>query len=176
MHRDLKPSNLLLSENFQTLKLGDFGFARTFGLPLKQYTHEILTLQYKPPEIILGSPVYGPAVDMWSVGCIFYELAHKRLLFEGESEISQLFKIFQVLGTPREETWQNCYELPEMKDTFPKWIVNGSEKLTELCFNFKTQPEAMDLLSQMLQLEPSRRITVKGALDHPFLKESSSNL
>jgi len=131
-HRDLKPSNLLIS-NDNTVKIADFGLARTFGLPLKTYTHEACTIFYRPPEILLGSKVYSTAVDIWSLGCIFYELAHKKLLFTSDSEIGQLFSIFKVLGTPNEDNWQDSGSLPDLKASFPQWRVNGNEKLIGLC-------------------------------------------
>lgn len=102
MHRDLKPSNLLISEDGERLKIADFGLARTFGTPLKTYTHEVVTLWYRAPEVLLGSKIYGLGIDMWSIGTIFYEMAHKKPLFYGDSEIGQIFKIFKVLGTPED--------------------------------------------------------------------------
>ena len=96
MHRDIKPSNLLIGEDEKTIKLADFGLARSFGLPLKTYTHEVVTLWYRAPEVLLGQNHYSTAVDIWSLGCLFYELGHNKALFYGESEIGTLFKIFKV--------------------------------------------------------------------------------
>ena len=84
---------------------------------------------------------------MWSVGCILYELAHRKPLFYGESEIGQIFKIFKCLGTPDDSLWQGSLDLPEMKKTFPKWRVNGNENLVKLCTAFEGFPEAIDLLT-----------------------------
>lgn len=87
MHRDLKPSNLLVNPEATKIKIADFGLARTMGLPLKTYTHEVVTLWYRAPEVLLGSKIYSTAIDVWSIGAIFYELAHKKPLFTGDSEI-----------------------------------------------------------------------------------------
>lgn len=76
-----------------------------------------------------------------------------------------------MLGTPNEHIWQDVYQLPNFKDTFPKWRVSNNEKLWESCPNFRQNPEAFDLLVQMVRLEPSKRITVKAALNHPYFKE-----
>ena len=87
MHRDLKPSNLLVDNCGTSIKIADFGLARTMGLPLKTYTHEVVTLWYRAPEVLLGSKIYSTAIDVWSIGAIFFELAHKKPLFAGDSEI-----------------------------------------------------------------------------------------
>ncbi|KAG8740826.1 Cyclin-dependent kinase catalytic subunit [Ceratobasidium sp. 414] len=95
LHRDLKPQNLLIDTN-ENLKLADFGLARAFGIPLRTYTHEVVTLWYRSPEVLLGSRHYSTAIDMWSVGCIVAEMVmHGQPLFPGDSEIDQIFRIFR---------------------------------------------------------------------------------
>jgi cyclin-dependent kinase len=96
VHRDLKPQNLLIDKE-GALKLADFGLARAFGIPIRTYTHEVVTLWYRAPEILLGSRHYSTAVDVWSAGCIFAEMATHKPLFPGDSEIDELFKIFRYL-------------------------------------------------------------------------------
>lgn len=94
LHRDLKLANLLIDRK-GVLKLADFGLARAFGVPIRTYTHEVVTLWYRAPEILLGQARYSTPVDMWSVGCIFAELVTKRPLFPGDCEIDELFRIFR---------------------------------------------------------------------------------
>lgn len=120
LHRDLKPQNLLIDEE-GNIKLADFGLARSISLPIRSYTHEVVTLWYRAPEILLGSSVYGPAVDIWAIGCIFAEMYTKKALFPGDSEIDQLFRIFRTLGTPNETIWPGVTSLPDFKKTFPQW-------------------------------------------------------
>uniref|UniRef100_M1CYE6 cyclin-dependent kinase n=1 Tax=Solanum tuberosum TaxID=4113 RepID=M1CYE6_SOLTU len=96
LHRDLKPQNLLIDRRTNALKLADFGLARAFGIPVRTFTHEVVTLWYRAPEILLGSRHYSTPVDVWSVGCIFAEMVNQRPLFPGDSEIDELFKIFSL--------------------------------------------------------------------------------
>ncbi|XP_032945523.1 cyclin-dependent kinase 3 isoform X2 [Rhinolophus ferrumequinum] len=166
IHRDLKPQNLLISE-LGAIKLADFGLARTFGVPLRTYTHEVVTLWYRAPEILLGSKFYSTAVDVWSAGCIFAEMVTRRALFPGDSEIDQLFRIFRTLGTPSEATWPGVTQLPDYKGSFPKWT---RKELEEIVPNL--EPQGRDLLMQLLQYDPSQRISAKTALAHPYFSST----
>jgi serine/threonine protein kinase len=116
IHRDLKPQNILIDDR-GNVKIADFGLARGFTVPFPELTHEVVTLWYRAPEILLGQASYTPSVDIWSVGCIYAEMLMGKPLFEGECEIGQLFKIFRVLGTPNESVWAGVSSLPEFKRT-----------------------------------------------------------
>ncbi|XP_068668477.1 cell division control protein 2 homolog [Aristolochia californica] len=166
LHRDLKPQNLLIDRRTNALKLADFGLARAFGIPVRTFTHEVVTLWYRAPEILLGSRHYSTPVDVWSVGCIFAEMVNHLPLFPGDSEIDELFKIFRVLGTPNEETWPGVSSLPDYKSAFPRW---PSKDLATLVPDL--EPAGIDLLSKMLCMEPSRRITARSALEHEYFKD-----
>ena len=165
LHRDLKPQNLLLDTN-GVIKVGDFGLARAFGIPIKTLTHEILTLWYRAPEILLGQKEYSTPVDIWSIGLIFYEMAHRKPLFAGDCEIDQIFKIFQMYGTPTEKTWPRITKLPEFKLTFPQFKGKGLEY-----YNKNIDPVGLDLLAKMIQQDPCKRISAKQALKHPYFND-----
>jgi serine/threonine protein kinase len=166
IHRDLKPQNLLIDSTSMRLKIADFGLARAFSLPIPQYTHEVITVWYRPLEILLGSKLYSLPVDMWGVGCIVAEMATGSPLFAGDSEIDTAFKIFQKLGTPTEAMWPGLSELPDFKSTFPKWKPKGWENIR----NTRAQlgHTGVDLLEQLMRYNPSARISARGALQHAY--------
>ncbi|TDL18114.1 Pkinase-domain-containing protein [Rickenella mellea] len=164
LHRDLKPQNLLIGED-ENLKLADFGLARAFGIPLRTYTHEVVTLWYRAPEVLLGSRHYSTAIDMWSVGCIFAEMVLRGApLFPGDSEIDQIFKIFRLLGTPNEETWPGVSQLPDYKPSFPQWSAQDlAQHVSQL------DGDGIDFLNATLIYDTAQRISAKRALIHPYI-------
>lgn len=160
LHRDLKPQNLYGDERWfysieinemlcrlvdseGHIKLADFGLARAFNMPVNALTHEVVTLWYRAPEVLLGTKFYATGVDIWSLGCIFAEMVNeffsgytfeiaqwfwfystkilRKPLFAGDSEIDQLFRIFRVMGTATNENWPGCVQLLDYKTSFPKW-------------------------------------------------------
>jgi len=167
LHRDLKPQNLLINMEGE-LKLADFGLARAFGIPVRNYTHEVVTLWYRAPDVLMGSRKYSTPVDIWSVGCIFAEMVNGRPLFPGSSEQDQLMKIFKTLGTATKKTWPSMADLPDYKtvETFPVYPVQSLKKICRRLDNV-----GLELLGRMLQFDPAKRISAETAMKHPYFKD-----
>eukprot|EP01018_Ginkgo_biloba_P027257 Gb_16478 [translate_table: standard] len=165
LHRDLKPQNILVDQKMGVLKIADLGLGRAFTVPIKSYTHEIVTLWYRAPEVLLGTTHYSTAIDIWSLGCIFAELCNMQALFPGDSQIQQLLKIFRLLGTPNEQVWPGVTQLSDWHE-FPQW---RPQDLSRFVFNLDLN--GLDLLSRMLQYDPAKRISAKEALDHPYFDD-----
>uniref|UniRef100_A0A0B7JXT7 Cyclin-dependent kinase 1 n=1 Tax=Bionectria ochroleuca TaxID=29856 RepID=A0A0B7JXT7_BIOOC len=170
LHRDLKPQNLLIDKE-GNLKLADFGLARAFGVPLRTYTHEVVTLWYRAPEILLGGRQYSTGVDMWSIGCIFAEMCTRKPLFPGDSEIDEIFKIFRVLGTPTEDVWPGVTSYPDFKSSFPKWERDFDKPL---CHSL--DDAGLHMLEAMLVYDPAGRMSAKQACNHPYFEEYLADL
>lgn len=166
LHRDLKPQNLLINKKME-LKLADFGLARAFGIPVRNYSHEVVTLWYRAPDVLMGSRRYSTSIDIWSAGCIFAEMACcGRPLFAGSSVMDQLLHIFKIKGTPNEETWPTVSELPEYLPDFPVYPkVPLSTVVTSL------SKDGLDLLSRMLQYHPDTRISAEEAFCHQYFND-----
>jgi cyclin-dependent kinase 7 len=157
LHRDLKPNNLLVDSS-GCLKLGDFGLAKYFGSPNRQYTHEVVTRWYRAPELLFGAKKYGTGVDIWAVGCILAELLLRIPFLAGETDLDQLAKIFQAMGTPSEESWPGVTSLPD-------YIQFKHQPGTRLRDIFTAAgDDLLHLLSQLLYLCPLQRCTSSQAL------------
>ncbi|KAK9063498.1 hypothetical protein SSX86_017368 [Deinandra increscens subsp. villosa] len=189
LHRDLKTSNLLLN-NRGELKICDFGLSRQYGSPLKPYTHLVVTLWYRAPELLLGTKLYSTAIDMWSLGCIMAELLSKQPLFNGKTEFDQLDKIFKTLGTPNETIWPGYSKLPGVKVNFVKHQLPALGDflvcVSSFCWynllrrkfpatSFTGSPvlsdAGFDLLNKLLTYDPEKRITAEAALNHEWFRE-----
>ena len=165
LHRDLKPQNLLISKDGD-LKLADFGLARAFGIPVRNYTHEVVTLWYRAPDVLMGSRKYSTPVDIWSVGCIFAEMASGRPLFPGQSESDELLRIFRLLGTPSEQSWPTVTELPDYSRNFH---VYPPQDIRTVVRNL--DDNGIDLLQKMLVYDPAKRCTALAAMQHPYFND-----
>lgn len=163
IHRDLKPQNLLIDPAKEVLKIADFGLARAFSVPIRTLTHEIETLWYRAPEVLLGQKEYSLGVDIWAIGCIFAELHERKPIFVGDSEIDQIFKIFQFHGTPSEKTWPGVSQIPDFKPSFPRFRAQSPHE-----FFKNMRPDAIDLVMKLIALDPTKRITAVEALRHPY--------
>ncbi|XP_042501966.1 cyclin-dependent kinase G-2-like [Macadamia integrifolia] len=173
LHRDLKTSNILLN-NQGELKICDFGLSRQYGSPLKPYTHLVVTLWYRAPELLLGAKQYSTAVDMWSLGCIMAELLAKEPLFPGKTEVDQIDKIFKTLGTPNETSWPGFSKLRGVKVNFVKHQSNIlRKKFPATCFTGSPilSDAGYDLLIKLLAYDPEKRITAEDALNHEWFHE-----
>ncbi|KAI8875675.1 serine/threonine-protein kinase pef1 [Backusella circina FSU 941] len=165
LHRDLKPQNLLINKRGE-LKLGDFGLARAFGIPVNTFSNEVVTLWYRAPDVLLGSRMYSTSIDIWSAGCIMAEMYTGRPLFPGTTNEDQLLKIFRMMGTPTEQTWPGVTQLPEYKQPH---TIYPHQNLNQILPNIDAL--GLDLLSRMLQYQPQMRISAKDALNHSYFAE-----
>jgi len=163
LHRDLKPQNLLIDSQSR-LKIADFGLARTYSVLVRNYTPEVVTVWYRPPEILLGCTIQ--TVDIWSVGCVVAEMATGSPLFPGDSDIGTIFQICEKLGTPTVEQWPGLMDLPLFKPAFPKWPRKGWENIR----NTKAQvgADGIDLIDKLMTYDPKRRMSARAALQHRY--------
>jgi cell division cycle 2-like protein len=184
LHRDLKTSNLLIHKGI--LKLGDFGLAREYGSPLKQYTNKVVTLWYRAPELLLNTGKYSTPIDVWSIGCIFGELLTRKPLFPGQSEWEQLVLIFKALGTPTDDLWPDYAKirlaknlrLPYYKYNRLLDMLEDRQLLSDKGFHLWNKLLAYDpgIKSGSKNDDgtirrPTHRITAEHALKHDFFNE-----
>ncbi|GBG91254.1 hypothetical protein CBR_g52140 [Chara braunii] len=167
-HRDIKPENILIMED--NLKLADFGSCR--GIYSKQpYTEYISTRWYRAPECLLTDGYYNYKMDMWGVGCVFFEIVSLFPLFPGTNELDQIHKIHNILGTPPPEVLEKMKRRSQHMDfSFPPKEGSGIEKLIP-----HAQPECVELINKLLAYNPDERLSARQALRHAYFKELREN-
>uniref|UniRef100_A0A8C5CJ09 Male germ cell-associated kinase n=1 Tax=Gadus morhua TaxID=8049 RepID=A0A8C5CJ09_GADMO len=163
-HRDMKPENLLCMGP-ELVKIADFGLAREIR-SRPPYTDYVSTRWYRAPEVLLRSSTYSSPIDMWAVGCIMAELYTLRPLFPGNSEVDEIFKICQVLGTVKKSDWPEGYQLASaMSFRFPQCVPTHLKTLIP-----NASSEAIALMRDMLQWDPKKRPTAVQSLRYPYFQ------
>ncbi|XP_017681614.1 PREDICTED: cyclin-dependent kinase 1 isoform X2 [Lepidothrix coronata] len=162
----MQDSRLYLVFEFLSMDLKKYLDSIPSGQYLERSLVKVVTLWYRSPEVLLGSVRYSTPVDIWSIGTIFAELATKKPLFHGDSEIDQIFRIFRALGTPNNEVWPDVESLQDYKNTFPKWKPVSLETHVK-----NLDKDGLDLLAKMLIYDPAKRISGKMALNHPYFDD-----
>ncbi|XP_048047990.1 MAPK/MAK/MRK overlapping kinase-like isoform X2 [Megalobrama amblycephala] len=162
-HRDVKPENILIKND--VLKLADFGSCRSiYSKP--PHTEYISTRWYRAPECLLTDGHYSQKMDMWSAGCVFFEILSLSPLFPGRNELDQVNKIHDVLGTPDGTLLQKFKQSRAMRFDFPPRKGCGISQLVPHC-----SAAGLSLLHQMLTYDPEERISARAALQHPCFRE-----
>ncbi|KAL1690815.1 kinase-like domain-containing protein, partial [Schizophyllum commune] len=169
VHRDMKAANLLIN-NEGCLQIADFGLARAFdprvsqGLVDKRYTNCVVTRWYRPPELLLGARQYGGEIDLWGIGCVLGEMFVRHPILPGSSDLDQVDRIWQLCGTPNQQTWPNFDELPGCEGVrrfqqYPKQLHKQFHAFGK---------DTCSLLDALLTCNPRERITATEALDHEW--------
>lgn len=178
LHRDMKTSNILVHRSGRVC-LCDFGLARSYQRPLQELTQLVVTLWYRSPELLFGESRYGPAIDQWSIGCIFAELICKECVLQGQGELDQIDKIFSLVGVPTEENWPLFQQLPsagmfrwkpktrQQLEIYKRFPINAPVSTKQAFLD----SNGFDLLQELLTLDPSKRISAADALEHKYFAE-----
>ena len=163
LHRDLATSNILITKQ-GIVKISDFGLSRFIASPDRPMSQGVITINYRSPEILFGANYYSFPIDIWSVGCIFGEILLEQIVFNGKDDVEILKNIFDLLGTPNDNSWPDTIQLPKFR------IFKGTpdSSIKKKFANFSE--ECQDLISKMLVLNPNNRITAEEALNHPYFK------
>ena len=166
LHRDIKTANILVDSD-GTLKLADFGLGRYYDKHRQlDYTNRVITIWYRPPELLLGETQYGPAVDIWSAACVMIEILDGCVVFRGGGgEISQLETIYALLGTPTRAEWPAIVDKPWFELLRPE---HKKPNIFSARYQDRVSPAALELLATMFAYDPARRPTASEALQHAY--------
>ena len=174
MHRDIKPQHLLYNLTDGSMKLIDMGLADFYQFG-KDYSTKVSARFYKAPELLLGNEHYDYAIDVWSLGCIFAAIIFQHeIFFQGKDDINQLLEIVKITGTDELYEYINTHELkknPALLKQIKKHPKKPWMKLKAIFNECYITDDSIDLLSKMLLIDPSKRITAKDALSHSYFKD-----
>lgn len=180
IHRDLKTSNLLINKKGE-LKIADWGLARSWNSEMKRLTNRVITLWYRPPELLLGYVDYTPKIDMWSVGCIIAEMFRRKAILQGNNEAKQLELIFQMCGTPTAENWPDLPKRGRLWKNFepkpgdvryPRRIREALKSdLPKASAKWMTD-NAVDIIDKLMTMDPDKRWSAQQALDADYFFEN----
>ncbi|KCV70656.1 CMGC/CDK protein kinase [Fonticula alba] len=181
LHRDLKPQNLLIDINTYTLKIADFGLARSIGIPVHTFSHEVVTLWYRAPDVLLGCRNYSREIDIWAAGCVFAEMVNNgRAAFPGKCNKSQIELIFRTLGAPDMNQWPGITNLSGWNEDLnaklggmlspvpcgtPQFVERLKLIAPRLC------KPGLDVLKEMLRYDPETRISAREALERSYFHQ-----
>ncbi|KAI1719084.1 protein kinase domain-containing protein [Ditylenchus destructor] len=172
MHRDIKPENILINTS-NRVKIADFGLACLYFLdqPQRTYCHQVATRWYRAPELLFGAIHYGPAMDIWAAGCILAEFLNGAPLFPGANDIDQIACVFQVLGTPTDNTWPEWEQLPDSGKLVFDSIepVQDWTTVVDVAQCGDESSECLSLLRSVLRLDPTKRASAEMCLQSDFL-------
>ncbi|KAF2003506.1 serine/threonine-protein kinase-like protein [Amniculicola lignicola CBS 123094] len=176
LHRDIKGNNILIAGD-GSIKLADFGLARSFADPGRPMTYNVITRFYRPPELLYGARHYSSVVDIWSCGVVIAELAIRQFLFPSETDIQALSLIYELCGTPIEDNWPGVTKLEfyvPPTQTFTNGVSNAAKRAQPISV-WKQRfsllgDEGVDLLRGMLMLDPKRRLDARKVLAHRYWK------
>lgn len=174
LHRDIKGSNILVDNKGQ-LKITDFGLARKMQnnnlSKVNDYTNRVITLWYRPPELLMGTTNYGSEVDMWGCGCLLVELYNQTAIFQGQNELEQLDSIFKIMGTPTIQQFPNIFQMPWFFMILPQQSEKYQSVFEEKFGNILPSNAALELANGLLSYDQSKRLTASQALESSYFKE-----
>lgn len=188
LHRDLKPANIMISKD-GVVKIGDLGLARRCHNPIQPlYNGDkvVVTIWYRAPELLLGSKHYGPAIDMWAIGCIFAELLILRPLFKGDEvktdtkkttpfQRLQMTKIMELLGTPNVQNWPGVADMPEynqLSTIRSQHFTNQLPTWYRAMGSMASTAQGLKLIMSLVEWDPAARLSATSALLHPYFAET----